>query len=312
MTVTRPTNLVKPFCDAGTKNAIPVDDQTGTIPNGASYETGFPDITMLAKDAGGLPPFGQDMNGILAEITAHTHFQNSGGRYRFDAALVAVIGGYPAGFVLQSDDGTMEYRSAIDGNTGNFNTTPSLIGVTWIPYGLLLPKIITGVPAQGLIYGGDFFKSADVSLVLSPCSCLDYTGTVQLYYNTNYTLTISTPAANTIYHIYMVKLAADGSFQWRAYPNLTAILSDTEVSAYRRRAFCRTNSASKIVEMVLTKDLVSFGKASENVITASLTTSFSIIFSTINSTGIPRVSAISLTIGHGELSSSSHCKASSS
>jgi hypothetical protein len=38
--------------------------------NQASYDVGFPAITMPLKSAGGLPPKGQDMNQILYELSS--------------------------------------------------------------------------------------------------------------------------------------------------------------------------------------------------------------------------------------------------
>lgn len=135
MTIPRPDNLSTPFADsAGTLyiNDIPVSPPLD--PQLASWEDGFPPITMTPKASGGLPPFGQDMNGVLNAISQHTRFTNAGGQYRFDSALSTILGGYDAGTVLQSDDGLSSYVSAIDGNTINFNTTPSSIGDEWLPW----------------------------------------------------------------------------------------------------------------------------------------------------------------------------------
>jgi hypothetical protein len=51
----------------------PREDLLSTTPAGsnqASYDVGFPAITMLLKSAGGLPPKGQDMNQILYELSS--------------------------------------------------------------------------------------------------------------------------------------------------------------------------------------------------------------------------------------------------
>jgi len=135
MTIPRPDNLSTPFANsAGTLyiNEIPVPDPVD--PQLASWTSGFRPITMTPKASGGLPPFGQDINGVLNAISQHTRFTNAGGQYRFDAALSTILGGYDAGTVLQSDDGRSSYVSTIDGNTINFNTTPSSIGNQWLPW----------------------------------------------------------------------------------------------------------------------------------------------------------------------------------
>jgi hypothetical protein len=129
--VTKPTNIAVPFADSGTKNAIPVNP---TGDNHASFVGGFPPITMLPVVQGGLPPYGADFNGIFYDLSAHTVWTNAGGQYTFDASLASAIGGYPKGAVLQSNDCMSAYVSAVDGNSADFNTTPSSIGTLWLPY----------------------------------------------------------------------------------------------------------------------------------------------------------------------------------
>ncbi len=130
-TPVRPTNLQLPFANAGLKNTIPVATAAGAL---ASYTEGFPAVTMQPVASGGLPPYGKDFNGLLFDITSHTLWLNAGGQYRFDAALSTAMGGYPKGMVLQNDDGTASYISAIDNNTTDFNSTPAAIGVSWLAY----------------------------------------------------------------------------------------------------------------------------------------------------------------------------------
>src|SRR6202044_4157521 len=50
---------------------IPVPSQISTTVNAASFTDGFPPSTMTPEASGGLPFFGQDMNGILYMITAY-------------------------------------------------------------------------------------------------------------------------------------------------------------------------------------------------------------------------------------------------
>lgn len=131
MALTQPDFLTTPFADSGLKNTIP-ENATGT--NLASYDTGFPPITMIPLTSGGIPPEGKDFNGVLYSISSHTVWQNAGGQYVFDAALAAAIGGYSAGMVLQNNAGTASYVSATNGNVTDFNSDPSSIGVDWLPY----------------------------------------------------------------------------------------------------------------------------------------------------------------------------------
>jgi hypothetical protein len=119
MPLTRPINNPVPFATSGLKNLIPVPTAFG---GAASMTNGFPAETMTPIVAGGTPPAGQDMNGILHQLSSHSVWLNAGGQYRFDAALATAIGGYPAGAVLQTDDGLSAYVSTIDHNTHDLNT----------------------------------------------------------------------------------------------------------------------------------------------------------------------------------------------
>lgn len=138
MAITRPVNLTKPFADnagVGYVRTIPEASQIGITPGAASLTDGFPPLNFLDPTAGGVPPSGQDMNGILKILSQHTAFQGSGGCYRFDSALSTAMGGYPVGAVLQSNTGISSYINILAGNTTDFNSTPSSIGVSWMPYG---------------------------------------------------------------------------------------------------------------------------------------------------------------------------------
>jgi hypothetical protein len=135
MTITRPDKISTAWAaDAATTyiNDIPVSDPVD--PQRSSWESGFRPITMTPEASGGLPPYGQDFNGVLNALSSHTLFTNTGGQYRFDGVLATIIGGYDEGTVLQSNDGKASYRSAVNNNLTNFNTIPSSIGTLWMPW----------------------------------------------------------------------------------------------------------------------------------------------------------------------------------
>ena len=134
MAITRPANIPVPFAVSGSKNTIPVASQIGITNGAASYTDGFPPLTMTPIVAGGVPPAGQDMNGIFNALSSHTVFQNAGGRYQFDATLATSIGGYPTGVVLQDNAGRNSYVNVLANNSTDFNATPAAIGVSWLPY----------------------------------------------------------------------------------------------------------------------------------------------------------------------------------
>ena len=117
----QPKLLSKPWASDGLKNNIPAERGGGLAQEAATYAEGFPSITMTPISVGGKPPSGKDMNGVLYEISAHTVWQNQGGRYRFDQSFCDAIGGYPKGAVLINDTLDTEYISLADANTHNPN-----------------------------------------------------------------------------------------------------------------------------------------------------------------------------------------------
>ncbi|MGP9421483.1 gp53-like domain-containing protein [Ewingella sp. AOP9-I1-14] len=101
------------------------EDLLPTTPAGdntASYINGFPPITMVQKNAGGLPPKGQDMNQILYELSNLSRWSSSGAINSFDADFSTKIGGYPKGATLLGDDGSTIYINTIDDNASNPNS----------------------------------------------------------------------------------------------------------------------------------------------------------------------------------------------
>lgn len=133
----QPDLILTPFganAPAGNIDVIPETLAPSDPPEKASWQRGFPPVTMIPLAAGGIPPRGQDFNGVLNAISEHTVFQGGGGQYKWDDAYVAANGGYPKDAVLQSDDGSAAYVSLIDNNSVNFNTDPAAIGVSWGEY----------------------------------------------------------------------------------------------------------------------------------------------------------------------------------
>ena len=101
-----PGKLLLPFANAGAKNTIPTASQIGTTAGAASLTDGFPPLTRTPIAAGGVPPSGLDMNGILFRLSAILRWANAGGGYAYDAAFAtdSNVGGYPKGArVLRSD-----------------------------------------------------------------------------------------------------------------------------------------------------------------------------------------------------------------
>lgn len=97
------------------QNPIPV---TTPDPGRASFNLGFPPQTMTEIFAGGTPPFGQDVNGILFMATSHIAALQAGQPYLFSATLAAAMSppGYAVGTVLGMADGTGLWINTAAGN----------------------------------------------------------------------------------------------------------------------------------------------------------------------------------------------------
>lgn len=122
-----PTKIQTPFADSGDKQTIPVASQIGITDGRASFTDGFPPLTRTPIVAGGVPPFGTDMNGILYDITAIQQWLSAGGRFVYDSAFAAAIGGYPKGAVLQKADGSGSWLCTAENNS----TNPDTGGANW-------------------------------------------------------------------------------------------------------------------------------------------------------------------------------------
>ena len=116
----QPTRLIStPFAQEGNKTQI--QNVAGEFDNSATYQLGFPPITMQSIRSGGKPPKGTDFNGVLFDITENISFLCKGGRYQYNAGLSTLIGGYPEGSNLLLDDNVTEVVSTVAGNQNNPN-----------------------------------------------------------------------------------------------------------------------------------------------------------------------------------------------
>jgi len=134
MPVPVPTKLQEAFgTSAGGSyitNPIPVPSQIGITNGAASFTDGFPPLTMTELSSGGIPPFGQDMNGILYMMSGTDAFYCSGNVFPYDSTYAAAISGYKKGAVLLSADGWGFWLNKADGNVSDpEGATP----VNWVP-----------------------------------------------------------------------------------------------------------------------------------------------------------------------------------
>lgn len=129
-----PGKLVLPFANAGAKNTIPTASQIGITAGAASLTDGFPPLTRTPIAAGGVPPSGLDMNGILYALSAALRWDNAGGGYVFDSTFAndSNVGGYPKGARILRSDGLGYWLNTAENNT----TDPEAVGgaaAGWVP-----------------------------------------------------------------------------------------------------------------------------------------------------------------------------------
>lgn len=132
--INAPGKLVLPFANAGAKNAIPVASQIGITAGAASLTDGFPPLTRTPLAAGGVPPSGLDMNGIIYELSAILRWANAGAGYVYDGTFAtdSNVGGYPKGARVLRSDGLGYWFNTTDNNT----TDPEGVGAVaagWVP-----------------------------------------------------------------------------------------------------------------------------------------------------------------------------------
>lgn len=132
-----PAKLLLAFAAAGGRNTIPVDSQISTTPGAASFTDGFPPLTRTPIVAGGIPPSGLDMNGILYELSALLRWLNAGGGFPFDATFAgdANVGGYPKGARVMRSDGKGYWLNTLDNNEVDPEsvTVGEAAGAGWVP-----------------------------------------------------------------------------------------------------------------------------------------------------------------------------------
>jgi len=141
--------------DAPKKQPVPFavngqrEDLLNTTPAGdntASYDAGFPPVTMILKAAGGLPPKGQDINQILFELSSLSRWASTGALNTYDATFSSSIGGYPKGAVLLSNNASNIFISTADGNSND----PNSVSTGW----LSLLSFLGGAPINSPVFTG--------------------------------------------------------------------------------------------------------------------------------------------------------------
>ena len=95
----KPKNLTMPFAAGGAYNSIPNESQVGVSPGKASMVDGFPPATRTPRAAGGVPPDGLDMNGILHDVSAGLMYSQAYGALPWDSDFAKATG-YPKNAIV--------------------------------------------------------------------------------------------------------------------------------------------------------------------------------------------------------------------
>lgn len=151
-----PAKFALPF--AGSAGAayirtIPQASQIGVSAGAASLTDGFPPVTFDPVSAGGTPPSGADMNGILNWVTSVLQAYQSGYFGAWDGTFATSIGGYPMNAIVSGSTAGVYYVSTTDDNM----TTPGASGAAWQSLFTGLQASLGFTPVQ---QGGGVYQAA--------------------------------------------------------------------------------------------------------------------------------------------------------
>ncbi|MBI0277072.1 hypothetical protein I6H07_14935 [Hafnia alvei] len=145
-----PSRFPKAFGMNGLKNTIPTDSSTSTDNNGvATFDKGFPQITMQPLSAGGIPPSGKDFNGILYALSLKDQWADAGMGYTFNSDFSSAISGYPKGSVLTNSTFNGSWLNLNEGNSTNPEVN-NASSTGWVPLSNYGYTSISGVSSLGV------------------------------------------------------------------------------------------------------------------------------------------------------------------
>lgn len=146
-----PTKYQIPFGDSAGGSyirTVPVPSQIGVQDGAASFTDGFVPLNFLPIEGGGVPPFGQDFNGLLNVDTAWMRWVQAGGApLQYDSTFQTDIGGYPQDAIIRSVTlPGIWYISTVDNNLSN----PDTGGAGWVNLSYNIPYGTAGGAANAL------------------------------------------------------------------------------------------------------------------------------------------------------------------
>lgn len=166
-----PDIMQSPLCYEGDTRTIPTDTPLGT--NQLSYKQGFPPITGIDVDAGGIAPERQDFNAALKLLSIHTYFLQSGNKYKYSNLL-----DYEIGSTVLGSDNALYYCIQANGATlPNTVQAPTSSTGYWVKVidsqGILNIKVIGDGTITGLKLANDTITSTQIAANAITASELD-------------------------------------------------------------------------------------------------------------------------------------------
>ena len=156
-----PIKFAIPFASSAGTGFVRQVPETTTTPGAASDTAGFPPPTFLDEGAGGIPMDGEDLNGILLQITQWSRWQAAGGPIAYDSVFQSKIGGYPRGAIVASATASfgLFWQCLVDNNT----TNPDTGGAGWTPYTPLVPAYLNGLTINTTLGNALFGVAAGIA-----------------------------------------------------------------------------------------------------------------------------------------------------
>jgi len=111
---------------------IPQASQIGIQNGAASLTDGFPPLNFQPVASGGVPPFGEDFNGILFQISSWCQWFEAGGPINYDSTFATGgSNGYPQGAIVQSNVVPGDFWMSTADN--NATDPDSVSSANWVP-----------------------------------------------------------------------------------------------------------------------------------------------------------------------------------
>lgn len=189
---------------------------TTTTSGRAALGTGFTSVNMTPIAAGGVPPFGQDFNGILKMLSTSAQNYEAGNVPVWSSDMATDISGYPE-YALVQYEGTY-YVSTADGNI----TTPGATDASW-------QSLFDGYATETWVNGT--FVSGTTGYEIKPNGKIEQWGE----YTTTSTglLTVSFPTSFPTSCDNIQLTEADASGQWtNNTPTLHGVYSAPNTAAF--------------------------------------------------------------------------------